>query len=228
MKGIERRGYEMLVRVADYLEAREAEFTPDSAGGQLFASLRTEIDIIEDKAGQQSSGINVKEEGTALRSGARENLRDQMEAISRTAAALAVSGTTPGLENRFRMPRGSNDQSLINAARAFADDAEPIKERFISFGLPANFLDKLNTAIAEFELAVNRQNTGRETHVAATTAIDRSLERGMNMVRQLDAIVRNKYANNAPQLSAWESARHVERTPQRTAEPEQPATPPAP
>ncbi|MGB7923671.1 MAG: hypothetical protein WCF57_10545, partial [Pyrinomonadaceae bacterium] len=146
----------------------------------------------------------------------------QLEAISRTAASLALAGTTPGLEDRFRMPRGNNDQALINSARAFAQDAAPIAARFIDFGLPQDFIASLNTAITEFEQAINRQNTGRDTHVAATSAIDDALERGIKIVGQLDAIVRNKYADDKPQLAAWQSASHVERSPQRT-----PTTPPS-
>jgi hypothetical protein len=228
MKDTERRGYEMLVRVNEYGTSRAADFPAESAGGQLFASLRAEIDVIEEKAGEQSSGLNVKREGTATRAIARENLRRQLEAISRTASSLALTGTTPGLENRFRLPRGNNDQSLINTARAFAQDAAPLATGFIGFGLPPDFLANLNTAITEFEEAIKRQNTGRDTHVTATSAIDEALERGINTVRQLDAIVHNKYADDLPQLSAWQSASHVERSPRRPTPAPPPPTTPAP
>lgn len=226
MKDIERRGYEMLVRAEDYITARPADFPAESAAGILLISLREAIATIRAKASEQDSGLNIREEGTEMRSIAREQLRDQLEAICRTAAALAVAGTTPGLENRFRMPRGNNDQALINAARAAAQEAAPIAERFIGFGLSQNFIAELNTAITKFEEAINRQNTGRDTHVAATTAIDEALERGINIVRQLDAIVRNKYRDNPAQLSAWQSASHIERSPQRAPQEKQP--PPAP
>lgn len=38
--------------------------------------------------------------------------------INRTARVIAFE--TPGVENKFRLPRGTNDQSLLNATRAFA------------------------------------------------------------------------------------------------------------
>lgn len=226
MKDTERRGYEMLVRVDEYGNSRAGDFPAQSAGGQLFTGLRTEIATIEEKAAEQSSGINVKREGTTTRAMARVNLRQQLDAISRTAASLAH--TTPGLESRFRLPRGNNDQSLISAARAFAQDAAPISASFVNFGLPQNFLAELNTAITEFEEAIDRQNTGRDSHIAATTAIDEAMERGINIVRQLDAIVRNKYADDVPELVAWQSASHIERSPQRSTQTAPPSTPPAP
>jgi hypothetical protein len=216
----------MLVRAEDYVTARPQVFTPESLGGILLVSLREVIATIAEKAQEQSSGLNLKEEGTEMRSIAREILRRQMEAMSRTAAALALAGNTPGLENRFRMPRDDNDQALINAARAFAQDAIPLAAQFINFGLPQNFLADLNAAITKFEQAVERQNTGRDTHVSATTAIDEALERGIKIVRQLDAIVRNKYADDPAQLAAWESASHIERSPRRAKPTEQPPTPP--
>ena len=46
---------------------------------------------------------------------------------------------------------------------------------------------------------------------------------------QLDAIMRNKYARNPDKLTAWDSASHIERAPQRTKKPAPPAggtTPP--
>jgi len=55
----------------------------------------------------------------------------------------------------------------------------------------------------------------KESHVAATAAIDVEVERGMNAVRELDPIVRNKFASDAATLAAWSSATHVERNPRR-------------
>jgi hypothetical protein len=213
------------VRVDEYGTARTADFPANSAGEVMFSAVRSEIDIIEAKASAQSSGLNMEREGTATRAIARETLRSQLDAISRTAGALALAGTTPGLENRFRMPRGNNDQSLLNAARAFRQDATPIAASFVNLGLSPNFLINLDTAIEEFEQAINRQNTGRDTHVTATTAIDEALERGINLVRQLDAIVRNKYSDDPPQLAAWQSASHIERSPQRAKQTEPPDAP---
>lgn len=222
MKDTEQRGYEMFVRVRDYVTARNADFPPTSAAGLLVISLREVIAEIEAKAAEQSSGFSARRVGTASRGVARESLREQMEAISRTADALSL--TTPGLEDRFRLPRNNNDQLLINTARAFARDALPFAAQFIGFGLPETFLADLNEAIEEFEQAINRQNSGRDAHVAATMAIDEALERGINLVRQLDAIVRNKHRDDPAQLAAWQSASRIERSPQRA----QPQTPPPP
>jgi hypothetical protein len=55
-------------------------------------------------------------------------------------------------------------------------------------------------------------------------------EQGLEAVHELDAIVRNVYADNAAELAAWESASHVERAPRRADddEEEEPPAPPPP
>ena len=63
--------------------------------------------------------------------------------------------------------------------------------------------------------------------VASTAAVGRLIKTGMGEVTQLDAIMRNKYARNADNLRAWESASHIERAPQREKKPAPaPANPP--
>ncbi len=93
--------------------------------------------------------------------------------------------------------------------------------------MPATFLEDLQTDIADLEQTTGSQNTGRDAHV--TASIDETLARGMDAVRRLDAIVRNKFHADASTLAAWESARHVTRathTARRAkTEPAQPTAP---
>lgn len=223
MKDTERRRYEMLVRVRDFGTAHAAAFAAATRGGELFAALDAVVKELDGHAQAQTSGQSAASQGTTTRAVARAALRDDLEAISRTARAMAVE--TPGLEDRFRPPRGNNDQTLISTARAFAADALPLKADFIKNELPADFLEDLNDDIKAFEQAITGQNLSADTHVAATQAIDEAVDRGLNTVRQLDAIVRNKFTNDPATLAAWLSASHVERAPKpKKAEPPPPST----
>jgi len=112
------------------------------------------------------------------------------------------------------------------AARAFATDAAPLSAQFIAHELPADFLADLNADIAALEAAISDQSGGVGDHVAANAAIDDAIDRGVEVVRKLDAIVKNKYANNPATLAEWTSASHTERAPRRKAS--TPATPPPP
>lgn len=211
------RRFEMLTRVRDFLSARADSFPQTSLGGQQLAILGQSVEDLSREAATQSSGISSEQQATVSKANAREALRDSMQAISRTARAMALDN--PGLEDRFRMPRSGSDRKLLSAARAFAADALLFKDEFIRHDLPATFIEDLKADIADMERAIGGQNTGRGTHVLATAAIDEVIEGAMNAVRRLDAVVRNKFRDDPATLAAWESACHVERrtpTPRRT------------
>ena len=222
MKDTERRRYEMMVRVRDFGAAHAASFPSATISGELFAQLEAIVTELESHAAAQSSGASAAREGTSVRAAARAALREDMEAISRTARAMAID--SPGLEDRFRVPPGnSNDQALINAARAFLTDAAPLSNAFTHHELPATFLADLEADINRFEAAVNNQSRGTETRVTATAAIDAAIERGIETVRRLDAIVQNKFRDDPARLAAWQSASHTERAPRSS--PPTPSTP---
>jgi hypothetical protein len=142
-----------------------------------------------------------------------------------------VSSDTPGLQERFRLPRGNrNDQQLLTTARAFAADAVPFKAEFVRLELPADFLEDLAADIEAFEHAISDQNRHHEAHVSATESIDAVIDRGIEAVRQLDAIVRNKFRDDPATLAAWTSASHTaraRRSPTTATPPPNAATPPA-
>ena len=114
---------------------------------------------------------------------------------------------------------------FLNVARGFAADALPLKEQFIRNEMPANFLDELNAHITTFEQAIDEQQRRKRARVSATTGLDDSVERGVNIVRQLDAVVRNKFRDDRATLAAWENARRTERAPSSTQTPAQPPAP---
>jgi hypothetical protein len=219
-----RRRYEMLLRVKDYGVQHADSFPLNSLGQQLFMELEVIMGEIEQLAADQQSNERAEREGTTNRGEARTDLREDMEAISDTARAMAMD--TPGLEDKFRMPRGRiPDVDLINIARAFAADAFPLKAEFIRHELPANFLEELNAHIEAFEQAIDRQQRSRRSRLSSTTGLDDAIERGGDKVPQLNAVVRNKFRDDPAKLAEWQSARHTTRTP--SAAPPSPTSPPS-
>lgn len=225
MEDADRRRFEMLVRVRDFGASHTAAFPNNSRGAELLAALDKTVSELDAHAAAQTSGKSSAQTGTQSKAAARAALLEDLEAIRRTARAIALDN--PSFANNFRLPRGRlNDQQLLATARSFATDAAPLKADFIHNELPADFLEDLNADIESFEQATNAQNRSTDAHVAATEAIDAAIERGLNTVRQLDAVVRNKFRDDAATLAAWTSASHVERAPKhkKTATP----TPPPP
>ncbi|MEW6735753.1 MAG: hypothetical protein AB1489_30960 [Acidobacteriota bacterium] len=64
--------------------------------------------------------------------------------------------------------------------------------------------------------------SGTETQVSATAAIDDTMDKGINAVRKLDPIIRNKYRDDPALLSAWISASHTERASRVASTPKTP------
>lgn len=226
MTDIQRLISEMFGRVTEFGIAENTFFPGRTLGATLFADLSAILAEINSHAARQSSGRSSAKQGTTTKGESRENLQDDLEAIDRTARAAAE--VIPGFDDKFRRPpAGSSDQVLLAFAIAVAADAPPVQAVFLEYGMPADFLEDLNEDIADFQAAANAQSTGRRQRVTATAAIDDLIERGMKIVRRLDAIVRNIFRNDPAKLAAWESARHVERSPRRRKGTTTP-TPPAP
>src|SRR5215216_1378218 len=138
MKDTERRRLEMFMRVREFGLSHAAEFPPNSFAGQQFANLNTAIDALEAHTSAQTSGRGKVKESTSTKAAARDELLRDLEAISRTARAMAMK--TPGLNDRFRIPHNQSDQAVLAAARAAAKDALPLKAEFIKRRMPAGFL----------------------------------------------------------------------------------------
>ena len=213
MQGTQRRVYEMFARSRDFKQSRAASFPAASRGGELFAELEEVLAVIEEHTEVQGSQASAAVQGTANRKAARVALQKSLEAIYRTARAMSYD--TPGLDKLFRLPRGSNDQSLLITARGFVSELEPLKAEFVRHELASTFHDDLRVRVASLEQSITRQNQSNSARVQAATAIKTAIARGIAIVRQLDAIVRNKFAEDPATLAAWESASRVERTPRR-------------
>ncbi|MDT7690610.1 MAG: hypothetical protein QOE46_3369 [Acidobacteriota bacterium] len=201
------------MRVQEYGVQYGSSFPEGSYGVELFTQLGAVIEGLQAHALDQSKGRSSVRESSASKAAARDEVWRRPEAISRTARVIAF--TTPGLENKFRASRGIGDQALLTLARTFASEAEPLKAEFTKRGLASDFIEDLNEVLDDFSAAFNQKAQGRGKHVAATAAIDELVERGMRIVRELDALVRNTFVNSPSALAAWESASHVEKPTRR-------------
>ena len=222
MNDKESRNRQRFMRVHGFARAHASDFASNSLGAQTFAIVGAVIIEINGLAAGEVSAHGGARQGTETRAQARVALRVALEAINRTARAMA--NDVPGINEMFRLPRGNNDRDLINAARAFLADATPLKAQFIAHELPADFLEDLQADIEALESAIRDQSSGVGNHVAASAALDDAFSRGNEAVRRADAIVRNKYANNPGVLAEWTSASHIERAPRRAKTSEPPPT----
>ncbi|MFN0121650.1 MAG: hypothetical protein ACKV2V_14245 [Blastocatellia bacterium] len=209
MNSHELRQLQMLRRVRDFGLTRVTDFPGGSLSGSLFTSLSRTITRLESEADTQttSHGDGMKE--TAVRTSARKALEQTLMALYRTARAMSFDN--PGLDNKFRLPRKSDDASLLEFARVAAATATPLTSAFIEHEMPADFLATLTTQTTAFTEAINAGTTARTTRTVATDSISRVIAEGMQTIIRLDAIVRNKYAGDPASLQTWKTIRRIGR-----------------
>jgi hypothetical protein len=198
------RKLNMFGRALNFGETNTDSFPPNSYAGELFAKLASVIKELSAHATAQGVGDSIVREGVNSKEVMREELRDDLVAIRRTAKAIAISIT--GFDDKFRIPRNFNDQLLLNVARAFAANAAPFVSEFVKRGMAANFLEELNINIELFEKANRDKNIGTESRVSATEAINQLTDKGMDLIKELDSIVKNIFSDDEAKLAAWESA----------------------
>src|SRR5438309_1464910 len=129
MNNVITRTAEMFVRVSAFGAERVNDFQTGSLGAEQFANVAGAVETINSQMTTQTTGKSSVQQATATRTNAREALHASLQAITQTARAMALD--TPGLENKFRMPRSGSDQALLYAARAFATDAVALKAEFL-------------------------------------------------------------------------------------------------
>ncbi|HEX8733939.1 MAG TPA: hypothetical protein VF721_01360 [Pyrinomonadaceae bacterium] len=223
MKGIERRKVDKLEREEVFLNDNIADFPAASPGGKALAELSAVISEIRTLAAEQVAAESSARQHIGVKDEEIEALRQSVRGINR--AAKAFTGEIPGSDLKFRLPRNRSEQNLLATARAFLADAEPLKAKFIEYGLAADCLDKLEALIEAVEERGAAADSAGEQKSGATGGLVEAIRRGMDISRRLDSIVRIKYENNAARLSAWKTASRLERAPKKkTDEPEQPAT----
>lgn len=231
MTNEEIRRLEMFRHGRNFGASRDAVFPAGSLARDLFNIVSGVVEELEGHSATQSSGRSAARQSTTGKAVIRADLHEILAIFRRTARAMAL--VTPGLEEKFRIPRKMNDQKLLETARAFLRDATPLKAEFLRHEVPERVFQELEANIAAFDAALNGQYEGNEASVSAVAAIDDAIERGMIAVRRLDAIVRNRLGHDAASLAAWESARHIERAsgaadPEETEEPEASGAPKVP
>lgn len=208
MKDTQTRKYEAFLRVQEFGDNHAARIPTETIANELFTRLDEIIEQTNKHSSAQSSGLRAAREGGTVKEVRRAALHALLKSISRTAKSLP----TPGMSDKFRVPSRLKDQDLLSLARSIAADAAPIRVEFVRRGLSANFIDNLSTLIANFEQAVDQMIQSEETRIAATAAIKDLVKAGMDVLRQLDPIMRNVFVDDPAMLASWGSARHIERT----------------
>jgi len=215
----DRKRIEAFIRIRQFGADNATDFPAGSVGAQQLAVINAVVEEVGQFAGEQAEGFGGTRQAFASKSTARENLREELYDIARTARAMQYQ--IDGIELKFQMPVNRNDQNLLATARAFYTESAEYDADFQAYGLDAEFRTDLQKATDAFELSMNPPGTAIDEQVASTAEIGDTIRRGMIARRILEGVVKNIYRSNVGKLAAWLSASHIERVPKAA----KPATP---
>jgi hypothetical protein len=202
MNGIERRQFEMLVRVRNFGNTHTALFASSPVAQQTLAAVSAAVDDLHQTDMQKMSA------STAARANARKTARRTLSTLlvnaTRLAKHLRADGrTVPG----FVLPASRSDVAMITAGRQFTVDATAFDAEFTGHAIgPAH----IAATTAAFEAAVNDQGMSRSDHVAARARIHDLIVTAIRGVRRLDVFVAHELGNDNTVQSAWTQLRRVE------------------
>ena len=174
----------------------------------LLGDLTTAI--TQAKAAAVTQAADRGSRSTALRA-ARTTLLDDYLIPIRDIAIGRLTAVT-NVRQLFRVPaRTVHRATLLKEATILVDNATRYKDTFIASGMPADFLDQLNTAIANVVQASTSYVTTWGDQQRATQQIQVALKQGKQCVLGLNGIMQVVFAKNPDVLVVWNSARHIRR-----------------
>jgi hypothetical protein len=192
----------------------------------LLGDLDVVLTSLIDWGDDQAFGRGQFRGGSAFRQSVAEEVRALMRPINKIARALKPA-QHPGVREQFRMPSSGSHSALIAGAEAFVAAATPIKQLFVDRGLPATFDTELTAKKTALVAATGQKNAGQAMQMAGTAGLLAQSRVGLDLLRELDAILSYQYRNDPALLAAWKGACRVERDP--VTETQTPAAPaPAP
>jgi hypothetical protein len=201
--------YDTWGRITKFGQAHAADFSPTSLGGKNFAAIATAVAEARQHGTAQQTGAADAHSATSNLALLLHHIYDDMGVINQNAHTLSLD--LPGLDAKFRMPRSHGQVSILTTARAFAQEALPLKAKFIELGMSADFLDHLNGEIAAADAAKGDQQGAQGGRGQATGALDATFTAALKAEKLLNTIVRNIYAKTPAVLAEWLIASHVER-----------------
>ena len=195
---------DMFARVRNFGETHREHFPDASVGGQAFAAVATSVTQLNEYTGDNASTTRDRRRAQQI---ARTALRDQLDAIARTARLIAR--TRPGFDDPFRLPHQRTDDALLTTGRVFVQSADPLASPFIAHGMPQTFIADVKERIDQLEQAAHDHRLGKSDHLTVQTAIATALSTGMAAVRTLDLIVANQFRDDPVTLAVWERVRRL-------------------
>jgi len=227
MKAKSKRGLELLDRVGEFFD-EHSTLTFGTRGTALIGQIHITADLMRSQGANQVNGFGEFKGGVAERRSLAEELRAQLKEVELAAEAIDPA-TAPVPAEQLQTPRSQSYQALLDTAASFVTvlTPMPVQQAFIDRDFPATFVTDLSTLATQFADATGRKYAGRQVLKGGTLGVDQAAEKGLSIVKELNAIVTKKLRTTNPVLlGVWKAASRLEQPPRRTTDVG--TTPPSP
>ena len=197
------------VRAENFLTEGAADFAHNTVATAKIAQLTAANAAVAEQRQNQIGGAGDVRQDYETYADAFDALVDDMETIRDFAASMARD--VPGLETKFRIPRSGGKPAKIAAAYVFADDAEAIKQKFLDYGIEADFIAHLRAKADAAQNGLNAAQTSTGKKVGATGALAVNVKTASDTVESLRPIVKYTYRDNPSKFTEWNHLAKVER-----------------
>lgn len=208
----------MFLRVLIFMTANAADFADIPFVAPTAADLQAEADKLQQLGAAKAVKTAASKDSTVTRGDARDDLRDDLEYVAEVWRS--IPDETKGMENKFKLQPGNNDQTLAATGTAFADEAaDPTVAAILTNqGIKRDFFTALRAKVAAFEAAVSEAESSHGERVGTNAAFVEPARRGKKLVNKLAPAVKRRYRADPPKLAEWLVASHVEKPPEHGKE----------
>ena len=207
----QKQSIEMYQRVQDFVQVNQV---PVGAAGTLLGDVVTQL-VTHGR--DQQSGVRLSRHASQRRASLLATLRSEhLRPIATVASGVLVG--SPGLDAALRLPEARVPATRMLAdARAVRDAVVPYAATFVANGRTADFLERLDGAIAALEASVMERARTAQLQAAAAKGLREEIRRGRKAVAMVDAIVQVHFRAQPAMLAAWRAARRMQAVRGRSA-----------
>jgi hypothetical protein len=216
MKRVQNAVLAALQRAKRFVEEYAAQLT---GVVDLTAALKRLDDIVASFS-TQAFDQNINDRSAKGEMLKQRQLRDQLRTEQMQPIAEIARRNLRNVPDfkALQMPRQtSTGPAFIASAEGMAKAAEIHKDTLIERGLPADFLEQFETALAKLVRSVSDREKNRTRRMGATKALVKEEQEGRSVLKVLDALLRRALQGNEALLGTWEGARAIHRITRATA-----------
>ena len=202
MTGFNMHVYEMLCRVVVFSEKYPYLFGPGTLAAELIEKVREAAMRLSEHAATQTSKKGAFRQGVDDREAARADLQARIDAIYRIASVNGLKS--------FELPRSRRALALVETANGFIRNLEAVKQLFVAYHMPEDFVDQLKVSADRLHGAINNQTFLRADQMGAAKVIDEARTNGLDAVKRLDPIITNQLARDATAFGVWLRMRRMD------------------